>query len=113
MSCLVPIDVVAIVEISVVKLADAMTIRYVVHEVAIVELSLGQRVLSNAFHLAKNPIALVSLLEHISAAEISFFRCEMSYMLADIYDMIRSVFGCPDHLTLPMRLSSENLTLVD
>ena len=34
-------------------------------------------------------------------------------MLTDVYDVVRSVFGSPYHLTLSVRLSSENLTLVD
>ena len=71
-SGLVPIDIVTIVEIPVVKLADAMSIGYVVHEVAVVEFSLGKRVLTDALHLAENPVALVRLLEHVSAAEVLF-----------------------------------------
>ena len=74
MSGLVPIDVVTIIEVTVVKLADAMAIGYVVHEVAVVEFALGERVLSDAFHLAEHPVALVGLLEHISASKV-LFRC--------------------------------------
>ena len=74
MSGLVPIDVVTIIEITVVKLADTMSIRYVVHEVTVVEFALGERVLSDAFHLAEKPVAFVSLLEHISAGKV-LFRC--------------------------------------
>ena len=59
------IHVVSLVEVSVLPLADSLAVRVPVREVPDVDLALLQRELSKALHLSADPVANVSLSEHV------------------------------------------------
>lgn len=63
LTSLIAVHVQTIVKVTIGKLSDSVTVRDVTIEVAIVELSFRKGVLTQAFHLAHDPVAFVRLLE--------------------------------------------------
>jgi hypothetical protein len=109
------IDIVSLVKVTVLPLADSLAVRVPVRKVADVDLALLQRELSKAFHLSANPVADIGLSEHTVVCRdlrrgLLILQDVSSTRRAGTF---RFESTRPDFLTVAMRLALPDLPNVE
>ena len=107
LASLIAIDVQTVIQVSIRKLPNTVTVRDIVLEVTIIELALRQGILSETLHLTIAPITLVRLLEEAIVTRLQLtiiILLQRGNLLPNVHNLCSKVIRGPDHFALAMRL---------